>query len=43
MLNSNYEKILNEVNIITNHVDDISEFRVIGGEPLMNKEWAKIT
>lgn len=40
---SNYEKILNEVNIITNHVDDISEFRVIGGEPLMNKEWAKIT
>ena len=40
---SNYKKILNEVNIITSHVDDISEFRVIGGEPLMNKEWANIT
>ena len=40
--NSDYQKILNEVNIITSHVDDISEFRVIGGEPLMNKDWANI-
>jgi hypothetical protein len=41
--NSDYKKIINEVNIISSHVDDISEYRVIGGEPLMNKEWAKIT
>ena len=41
--NSDYKKIIHEVNIITSHVDDISEFRVIGGEPLMNKEWANIT
>lgn len=40
---SSYKKILDEVNIITNNVDDISEFRVIGGEPLMNKDWANIT
>ena len=41
--NSDFQKILNEVNIITDHVDDISEFRVIGGEPMMNKEWANIS
>jgi len=41
--NSDYKKIINEVNIVSSHVDDISEYRVIGGEPLMNKEWAKIT
>jgi|TARA_B110000438_G_scaffold84457_1_gene84047 organic radical activating enzyme len=41
--NSDHKKILDEINIITNHVDDISEFRVIGGEPMMNKAWADIT
>ena len=40
--NSDFQKILNEVNVITDQVDEISEFRVIGGEPMMNKEWAKI-
>ena len=41
--NSDHKKILDEIDIITNHVDDISEFRVIGGEPMMNKAWADIT
>ena len=42
-LNSDFQKILDEVNIITDHVDEISEYRVIGGEPMMNKEWANIS
>ncbi|MEC7137343.1 MAG: radical SAM protein [Pseudomonadota bacterium] len=41
--NSDFQKILDEVNIITDHVDEISEYRVIGGEPMMNKEWANIS
>jgi len=41
--NSDSQKILDEVNIITDHVDEISEFRVIGGEPMMNKDWANIS
>ncbi len=41
--NSGFQKILDEVNIITDHVDEISEYRVIGGEPMMNKEWANIS
>ena len=41
-LDSEYEQILNSLDIISKNVDEISEFRVIGGEPLMNKKWAEI-
>ena len=41
-LDSEYEKILTSLDIISKNVDEISEFRVIGGEPLMNKKWAEI-
>jgi organic radical activating enzyme len=34
--------ILAAVKTLSDNVDAISEFRVIGGEPLMNKNWAKI-
>jgi MoaA/NifB/PqqE/SkfB family radical SAM enzyme len=37
------DKIVNAVNLISKNVDHISEFRIIGGEPLMNKNWAEIT
>lgn len=37
------DKILNAVNLISKNVDHISEYRIIGGEPLMNKNWAEIT
>ena len=40
--NTDYEKILAALEIIDKNVDDIAEFRVIGGEPLMNKGWAHI-
>ena len=36
-------KILESVKLISDNVDYISEYRVIGGEPLMNKNWAEIT
>ena len=36
-------EILKAVKIISKNVDHISEYRVIGGEPLMNKKWAEIT
>ncbi len=36
------DKILNAVNRISKNVDHISEYRIIGGEPLMNKNWAQI-
>ena len=36
-------EIVNAVNALSNNVDHISEYRIIGGEPLMNKNWAKIT
>ena len=36
-------EILKAVKIISENVDHISEYRVIGGEPLMNKKWAEIT
>ena len=39
---TNHEKILTALKIIDENVDEISEFRVIGGEPLMNKAWAHI-
>lgn len=41
--NGDYNKIIDEVKILLNNVDEISEFRVIGGEPMMNKDWAKIS
>ena len=39
---TDHEKILEALNIIDENVDGISEFRLIGGEPLMNKGWANI-
>ena len=36
------EKILTAVENLNNNVDEISEFRIIGGEPLINKNWHKI-
>ena len=36
------KKILQALQIIDENVDGISEFRLIGGEPLMNKGWANI-
>ena len=41
--NNTDEKVLQAVKNISNNVDHISEYRVIGGEPLMNKKWAEIT
>ena len=40
--NTDRENILTAINIIKSNVDDIGEFRIIGGEPLMNKDWANI-
>tara|TARA_X000000368_G_scaffold388896_1_gene350771 strand:+ start:1993 stop:3225 length:1233 start_codon:yes stop_codon:yes gene_type:complete len=40
--NTDYEKIISSLKIIHENVDTISEYRVIGGEPLMNKNWANI-
>ena len=37
-----HEQILSALNILNESVDNISEFRVIVGEPLMNKDWADI-
>ncbi len=36
------EKIIEAVELLTENVDYIGEFRIIGGEPLMNKNWAEI-
>ncbi len=35
-------KTLDALEILSKNVDDISEFRIIGGEPLMNRNWSKI-
>ncbi len=35
-------EIVKALDIIHENVDHISEYRVIGGEPLMNKDWANI-
>ena len=40
--NTDYQNILDSLNIISENVDEISEFRIIGGEPLMNKGWSQI-
>jgi len=37
------EAVLEAVKNLSKNVDHISEYRVIGGEPLMNKKWAEIT
>jgi len=37
------DQILKAVSTLEENVDLISEFRVIGGEPLVNKDWATIT
>jgi len=39
---ASHQRILTALDIINANVDSISEFRVIGGEPLMNKGWAYI-
>ena len=36
------DEILKSVKIISENVDHISEYRIIGGEPMMNKKWAEI-
>ena len=40
--NSEHDNTLEALEILNQNVDYISEFRVIGGEPLMNKGWDKI-
>lgn len=40
--NTSHNEILKSIEILNNNVDYISEFRVIGGEPLMNKGWADV-
>jgi|TARA_B100002003_G_scaffold237183_1_gene253988 organic radical activating enzyme len=40
--NTDYEKTLEALDILHKNMDEISEFRIIGGEPLMNKDWAHI-
>lgn len=37
-----HQEILSALDILGENVDYISEYRVIGGEPLMNKDWADI-
>jgi len=37
------DQILKAISTLEENVDLISEFRVIGGEPLVNKDWATIT
>jgi len=36
------EKIIEAVELLSKNVDYIGEFRIIGGEPLMNKNWSEI-
>jgi organic radical activating enzyme len=40
--NTYLEETLKALNVINKSVDEISEYRIIGGEPLMNKDWANI-
>ena len=40
--NYEYQSILDSLEIISANVDEIAEFRLIGGEPLMNRGWDKI-
>lgn len=38
----NIEELLRSIDLFCTIVDEINEFRIIGGEPLMNKEWPLI-
>lgn len=40
--NTDHQEILQALDKLYKNVDHISEFRVIGGEPLMNKGWADV-
>jgi len=40
--NTDEVNILDSLKIISDNVDEISEFRIIGGEPLMNRGWSVI-
>ncbi len=40
--NTTLENIITALDVLNENVDYISEFRVIGGEPLMNKDWANV-
>lgn len=40
--NTEAKNILDSIDIISENVDEIAEFRLIGGEPLMNKSWDDI-
>ncbi len=37
------DKIVDALEILENNVDYIGEYRIIGGEPLMNRNWDEIT
>ncbi len=39
---TDFDKTVEALEILNNNVDEISEFRIIGGEPMMNKNWAFI-
>ena len=39
---SDYIKTIESLEILRSHIDDISEYRIIGGEPLMNRNWSNI-
>ena len=41
--NFNTEQILHSIDILSKNVDEINEVRLIGGEPLINKDWNIIT
>ena len=36
------DQILSALDVINESVNEIAEFRIIGGEPMMNKGWADI-
>lgn len=40
--NTDSDPTLKALDVLNKNVDHISEFRVIGGEPLMNRDWDKI-
>ncbi len=40
---SEKNNILNSIKVLHEHVEEISEYRLIGGEPMMNRDWANIT
>ena len=37
--NSSEDSILKSIEVLSRYVDEIAEFRLIGGEPLMNRQW----